>query len=356
MTSIVLNSENQTFSVENIRKNILPKFNIYNADISMVKFKNTDKQRAVYKISYKDNYYCLKKVYFSEADLLYVYSALEWLYRNGLNVPNLLPSYDGGRFIKYDGMLFILTPWIDGIKCDFNSYNHIISSTIELAKMHKVSKKFIPIEGSSNRIGFINLSNSNSKHFSQILNCANLAFKYKDSFSKKFLDDLDINMKLCKLSTEISSKIDIDELSTSLCHGDYVNKNILFTPNNSICIIDFDKCKFDYCAHDISYFMRRLLKRESTNWNIDIYISILKAYNSIKPLTKSDLQYTLSYVSFPQKYWKVSRDYYRNISKCNKSAFQSLISKASIRAESHLVFINFLLDLMEKVDWNINNI
>ena len=48
----------------------------------MIKFKDTEKQRAVYKIDYIDKSYCLKKVYYNEAELLFVYSAMEWLYRN----------------------------------------------------------------------------------------------------------------------------------------------------------------------------------------------------------------------------------------------------------------------------------
>ena len=34
------------------------------AEISIIKFKDTDKQRAVYKIDFKEKSYCLKKVYY----------------------------------------------------------------------------------------------------------------------------------------------------------------------------------------------------------------------------------------------------------------------------------------------------
>lgn len=229
MSSIVCNPDKSVFYEENISKNILPSFNIYDATVSMVKFKDTDKQRAVYKINYKSNSYCLKKVYFPEEELLYVYSALEWLYRNNLNVPKLLPSSNNSRFMKYNNMLFILTPWIQGIKCDFDQFNNIISASIELAKLHKSSQNFTPIEGSLNRTGLENIYISNSKHFEQLLQNSNLAFKFNDPFSNKFITDFDINLKLCEISLELSSSIDIKDLSISLCHGDYVNKNIIFS-------------------------------------------------------------------------------------------------------------------------------
>jgi CotS family spore coat protein len=355
MNSIVCNPGKSIFCEDNISKNILPHFGICNSSVSMVKFKDTDKQRAVYKVIYNDNAYCLKKVYFPEEELLYVYSALEWLHRNNLHVPNLLPSLDNGRFVKYNDMLFILTPWIDGVRCDFDKFNNIISASAELAKLHKKSYNFTPIKGSLNRVGFDNIFLSNSKHFEQILQNSNLAFKFNDPFSKKYIDNFDINLELCKISLEIASNLDVNDLSISLCHGDYVNKNIIFSPDRKLWIIDFDKCKLDYCVHDLSYFMRRLLKRENTNWNIDIALSLLKAYNSYKQLTKSDIKYIVSYLAFPQKYWKISKDYYKNVNKCNKAAFQTLIDKACLRNENQLEFIKLINKILVKNKWSLPN-
>lgn len=341
------------FNEDNILKNILPSFNIYNAEIIMVKFKNTAKQRVVYKINTDTNSYCLKKIYYSEEELLYVYSALEWLYRNDIHVPKLLPSCNGGRYVKYNDMLFILTPWIEGTKCSFDSHKNIIKASIELAKFHKKSTNFKPIEGSSIRTGFDNLYESLSKHSEQILHMSNLAFKNRDDFSKKFLNDFNINLELCKFSLNCASKINTSDLSKSLCHGDYVNKNILFTNTNDLWIIDFDNCKNDYCAHDFSYFLRRLLKREKTNWNIDVAFSMLNAYNSNKQLTKSDLYYIVAYLCFPQKYWKISKDYYKNICICNKNDYLKLINKCSKNQYEHLDFCKEIINIMKNTNWSL---
>ncbi|MBY6763035.1 CotS family spore coat protein, partial [Clostridium botulinum] len=47
-------------SEENVKKYVLPKYNLQTADICQIKFKNTEKQRAVYKVTYGNNCYCLK--------------------------------------------------------------------------------------------------------------------------------------------------------------------------------------------------------------------------------------------------------------------------------------------------------
>lgn len=344
------------FSISNISKNILPHYNLENAEVNMVKFKDTEKQRAVYKIDCSKNSYCLKKVYFPEDELLYVYSALEWLHKYDINVPNLLPTINNGRYVNYDDMLFILTPWIEGNKCDFDNLNHVISSVSQLAKLHKASTNFTPIKGSSNRQGLDNIYISTSKHFEQLLQTSNLAFQYKDKFSREFVDKFDKNLELAKMALEVSALINPNDLSKSLCHGDYVNKNIIFEEDESIWIIDFDKCKYDYCAHDLSYFLRRLLKRDNTKWDLELATSIIKAYNTNKHLTSSDLKYIVSYICFPQKYWKISRDYYKNIKKCNKNSFFTLLTKANSKIDYQLEFSFSIINKMNEADWNANNL
>lgn len=342
-----MDEQNSIINIENIKKYILPAYSLDNADVLMIKFKDTDKQRAVFKVSFNNKDYCLKKVYYDEENLLFVYSAMEWLYRNGVNVPKLLPTKDNNRFFYFKNMLFILTPWVSGEKCNFDSINDIRLSAKTLAKLHKATKNFTSIPGSKERFGLEDYHLSISKHFNDILLNANLANNYNDKFSKIFLDNLSNNLELAKLSLEISSSIKIQNLNTSLCHGDYVNKNILISSNEDICIIDFDKCKYDYCAHDISYFLRRLLKRTTTNWNSALTVDILNQYKSINPLNSCDLKYILAYLAFPQKYWKISRDYYRNINKCNKNAFIALLEKGIKHSQEQLDYINNMIEILE---------
>ena len=62
MASEKLLFNNDGLSLTNIKKYILPLFSLENASVSMVKFKDTDKQRAVFKIETERNSYCLKSL------------------------------------------------------------------------------------------------------------------------------------------------------------------------------------------------------------------------------------------------------------------------------------------------------
>ncbi|ASW43654.1 CotS family spore coat protein [Clostridium isatidis] len=347
MKNILTETKNGLLPLDEIKEQILPKYNLKNVSLTNIKFKDTEKQRAVYRVDLHEKSYCLKKVYYDEENLLYVYSALEWCFRNGINVPKLLPTADGNRYIKYKDMLFILTPWLDGEKCDFDNLNHMLVSSKTLGKLHKTSVNFYPIEGSFERETFEDLSISISKHFNQLLNSIDKAYFYKDRFSNLFLNNLDENLELAKISLEISSSINSSNLSRSLCHGDFVNKNILIS-DNEISLIDFDKCRLDYCTKDLSYFLRRLLKRETTNWQINLTLDILNSYMEENNLTEDDLKYIIAYIAFPQKFWKLSRDYYRNIKKCNRNAFILLLEKAIKRSENQLDFIYKLIKSFNK--------
>ena len=260
MSTEVLSLQECNLSPEIIKQNVLPYYNLQNSKISIIKFKDTDKQRAVYRIDFKEKSYCLKKVYYNINDLLYVYSAIEWLYRNNIKVPKLLPTIDNNRFVSYKDMLFILTPWIEGEKCNFDNIDHVILSVKKLSTIHSISRNFKPILGSSLKEGFDDYYISTLKHFQDLLQTSNEAFKYKDTFSRQFISTFDTNLRLAKISLDISNKIDNNNLSKSLCHGDYVNKNLIFPDDLDPWIIDFDKCKTDYSAKDLAYFMRRLLK------------------------------------------------------------------------------------------------
>lgn len=348
MSKVKKHMSSDIISIDNIKKYILPQYSLEDGEVTMVKFKDTEKQRAVFKIDYKNSSYCLKKVYYDEENLLFVYSAMEWLFRNGVNVPRLLPTINRSRFIIFNNMLFILTVWIDGDKCNFDDINHVQLSSKTLGKLHKTSKSFTAIEGSEIRLGMEDFHLSISKHFNQLLECAKLATNYKDKFSRLFLDNIDYNLELAKLSLEISSSINKKELTTSLCHGDYVNKNIIVDENDAIWLIDFDKCKYDYSMQDLSYFSRRLLRRPNTNWNLTLTTDIIDSYQKENNLTPSDFKYLLAYLAFPQKFWKISRDYYRNIKKCNKNSFITLFEKGLERSESQLKYIHDMIEIFEK--------
>ncbi|MDD3223862.1 MAG: CotS family spore coat protein [Clostridium sp.] len=348
MPNVTQTYSNSLLSNEELQSNVLTAYNLKGCIIYQIKFKDTEKQRAVYKLKSGEDFYCLKKLYYQKEDLLFVYSAIEWLYHFNLNVPRILKTVNKNRYVTYKDMLFILTPWIEGEKCNYDNINHVLKSALVLSKIHSAGENFYPILGSSKRIGYENIYLLMNRHFNQFLYFSNSAFKYGDNFSKIFIENFDSYMHLTKIAVKSASEINFNNLRSSLCHLDYVNKNIIFDDKGNLWIIDFDKCKIDYCVHDISYFLRRFLKRENTNWNLELLLKCLETYEKDTPLNKDEYLYILSYLSFPQKHWKLARDYYNNINVCNKQAFTSLLEKASRNLENQIEMIDSFASIIDK--------
>ncbi len=343
----MLQNKDNFLSNEILINNVLCNYSIGLSKIECIKFKNSDKHRAVYKITDILNSYCLKKVYFNKAELLFVYSVVEWLSRFGFNTPKFIPTKNHSRFSEYDGNLFVLFPWIDGLKLDYDNINHVIKSAANLSLLHQYSKNFYPINKIKARYGCDNIYISTNKHFYELLSFNNSAFKSRDTFSNVFIEFFLTNIKLSDMCTEIASSINHENLSISICHLDYVNKNILLDKNDDLWTIDFDKCKMDYCAHDISYYLRRILKRDKSLWNLQLLKSILHHYENFKALNLDEYKYIFSYLCFPQKYWKISRDYFKSSKKNHCTEFVSLLNKASINSEAQLNFANDFIELIE---------
>lgn len=348
MTKSEVRSKSYLLNNKEIMKYILPQFNINAIEILQIKFKDTDKQRCVYKVLTDSvNTYCLKKVYYPIDELLFIYSAIEWLFRKGILVPKLLPCIDGNRYTLYKNMLFILTPWIEGEKCNYDIDSHIMLSIRNLAKMHNISKDFYPLPNVKFKIFEDQLYPSIIKHFKSLLNLNNSAYKINDEFSKLFYSKFPINETLGKISSEAALLIDYTNISESIIHNDYVNKNLIINAKNEIYVIDFDKCRFGYSIQDLCYCLRRFLKRSSIKWNFGTFNRIINTYEEINPLSFDEFLYLLSYLSFPQKYWRISKDYYNNINKCNKKLYLSLLSKDINKCEAQLIFSISLKEYIE---------
>lgn len=333
-------------NISNIKKNILPNFNIDSCEIIPIKFKDTNKQRSVYKVTFKDRTYCLKKMYCTEENLLIIYSSIQWLSRAGFHVPKLIPTKDRSRYVNYHGMLFILTNWFVGTRWDYDNKEHILLAIKNLALMHKDGVNFYPINKLN--YNFEVAHNSNYKHFLSLLKYNNMANETHDSFSNIFLNNFASIEALGKLSCEASSSINNNFLIKSICHNDYVNKNIIVGNKGQIMVIDFDNCDFDIRVKDLCSCLKRILRRDTENWNFQFFLLILENYENIFPLNFDEWKYILSHLSFPNKHLKLARDYYNNTNKRLKTNFITILEKLNLKNQAQLIFSHSLKKYINK--------
>lgn len=348
-------SKKEYMPAEDIKKYVLSNYPYEIYDVTQIKFKDTDKQRAVYKFESSNGPKCLKKVYFDEENLLFIYSVIEWLYRHGINLPRLLPTKTGGKYVKYNNNLFIVTDWIEGRKCDYDNDMDVAMAAKNLGKMHISTYNFTPIEGSLIRREDYNWYKTFNRRYSQLMKFYNKALIQNDKFSKLFIESFDYYFERAKNAVYYLSCIDNKNLTSpvdkynTICHLDYVNKNIIITDYNDLYVIDFDKCKVDIPIHDLGTFLKRILKRKKTCWSFDILLMVLENYEKERKLTISENIGLLAYLEFPQKYWKVSRDYYNNRKKYDKDVLIKMLKDINNQQKKHSIFCdNFKAYIEEK--------
>ena len=102
----------------------------------------------------------------------------------------------------------------------------------------------------------------------------------------------------------------ISEEEKSFCHHDFTYHNILINDDNEVSIIDFDYCKREVRAFDISNFMIKVLKRR--DWNFEIAKLIIDNYNEVSPLEEDEYMVLYAFLMFPQRYWRICNRYYYN--------------------------------------------
>jgi CotS family spore coat protein len=341
--------------IEELKNNILNQYKLSIYEIESIKFKDTEKQRAVFKISTDKGPKCLKKVFYDKENLLYIYSVTEWLNVNQINCPKFINTLSGHKYVNYKNSLFILTDWIEGRKCDYNNSEDIFKMADNLGRIHKCTAGFVPISGSKSKNADNTYYTNYIKHFYQLLEFWNRANFYKDTFSDIYMELFDFNYNLSKESIRIINNIDFsvpigDAVSNhAICHLDYVNKNIIFNKDNLIYTIDFDNARLDYPVHDICYFLRRILKRDETAWDFDLFKKTIESYENIRALSYNEYLVILALLMFPQKYWKLSKDYFKNRTICNPLPFIHAIEKISEKQTEHEVFCNLLkIDIENK--------
>lgn len=350
-----LESSKDILSIDEIKEKVLINYNLNVLNIENIKYKDTSKPRAVFKVSTDRGVKCLKKVYYDEPTLLFIYSVIEWLNFKGVICPRFISTKKGLKYVRYKNSLYLLTDWIEGRKCDYDNIEDLKLASENLARIHLYSYMFSPIEGSRIPKSESDFVQSLNKHFLQLLELSNKAFILKDKFSRLFLDNFDYNIEKAQESVYLISLIDFsrdfgDRVSKkAICHLDYVNKNIIITPENKLVVIDFDRTAIDMPLHDLIYYFRRILKRENTSWNFEIFKTAIESYERVRKMSYSEHVALLAALMFPHKFWKVSRDYYRNRKECNRDAFITILKKISAQQEKHDLFCNqFKIYIEEK--------
>ncbi|BAK81002.1 phosphotransferase [Candidatus Arthromitus sp. SFB-rat-Yit] len=336
---------------------ILSNFNIKNYKIKKIKEKTSKKSRIIYKITTFDKSFCLKQTYFNVQKILFIYSYLEWLKLYKFEVPYFIKSINNKPFTLYNNKIYTLSNWISGNKLLYNNLDDCIRAIKIISKIHFHLNKIDFIKYSVPTINLVNIKNKFIKYIQDLHKLHEIAKLKNDKFSKIFLSNFYNSLYLANNAYRYSLITNFKNLNISLCHGDYVNKNIIIN-DKSVIPIDFDRCCINYSIYDFGYFLKRYLKHSFDSWNIKNTLTLLNYYNSNNPIFIDEYFYLLSYLSFPYKFLKISKLYFHsNHILTNKEIenYENNLIKSCNDFDKHLLFIkNFEQYISSKFNMKIN--
>ncbi|WP_055669359.1 CotS family spore coat protein [Desnuesiella massiliensis] len=311
-----------------------------------IKIESIKPNKGVYHLKTDKGEKCLKKINYGAQKLLFVYGAKEHLIKNNFNrVDRYCLNAEGEPYALVNEDLYTLSEWIEGRECDFHNLEDVNIAAKNLAYMHISSKGYEPPENSklkSDLERWPHLMDKRVKSFDKMRDMARKK-NNKSSFDLSYIKAMQFYKDLGKRAMEVLNSSEyinickLTEVERSFCHHDYTYHNIIIDKNNDVNIIDFDYCKREVRAYDISNFMIKVLKR--VDWNMEFANTILNSYNEINPLMEEEYRLIFSFLLFPQRFWRLANRYYYNEVNWAQNTFANKLEDLVKEQQIYLKFI-----------------
>ena len=300
--------------------------------------------KGVYYLKTNKGERCLKKINYGPQKLLFVYGAKEHLIKNGFeSVDRYFLNNEGEPYALVNEDLYTLSEWLDGRECDFHNLEEVKLAAETLARLHEASKGYDPPENSKLKTDLGRWTSLMEKRIKSLDKMRDMIRKRnnKTNFDMLYLKSMDFYKEIGKnalMTLKESNYIELCEIAErnkGFCHHYH---NIILTDDNKVNIIDFDYCKREIRAYDISNFMIKVLKR--CNWNLEYAKEIINAYNSVSPLRDDEYKVLYAYLQFPQRYWRLANRYYYNEVNWGQNTFSNKIESIINEQEKFTKFLD----------------
>lgn len=284
-----------------------------------VKIENIKPSKGVYLLKTDKGMKCLKRVNYGTQKLLFVYGAKEHLIKNGFPyVDEYCNNVDGNPYALVNEDIYTLSEWISGRECDFKNKEDVINASKCLAKLHEASKGYEPPENSKLKTDIGRWHHLMEKRVKALDKMRDMGRKKsnKGDFDLNYTKVVQFYKDLGRKAIEVLNDSKYDELCNTtenekgFCHHDFTYHNIVIDNDNKVNVIDFDYCKREIRAYDISSFMIKVLKR--SNWDIDNAELIINSYNEVSRIKEEEYRVIFAFLLFPQRFWRLANRYYYN--------------------------------------------
>ncbi|NEZ46191.1 CotS family spore coat protein [Clostridium niameyense] len=336
-------SKNETKMI----KKVLNKYDFRAIDFSKV--------RSVYKIETTSGNKCLKRTKHGKYKIRNGHMLVEELKKAGFNnIADYYNTKQGAYYVKYNKWVFYATDWIDGEECDLSYIEEVEECAKLLGEFHKATKNI-----DLSKINVKNHLKKWPKVFSRNLNDMEKFKKViqhkrvKNEFDSIYYEHIEnfysrglvaLNYLNTSDYYRISKETNKDK---SLCHNSFYYQNII-KKDNKYYLIDLDSIIIDIQVNDLGKFIRRLMAKKEYQWDFEKAKRIIKAYNSVYKLEKSDLEVMLALIIFPHKFWKLGKKRYKKHKHWSEGKYMNKLNKIIKYDEYERKFLEEYIKYLEE--------
>jgi CotS family spore coat protein len=133
--------------------------------------------------------------------------------------------------------------------------------------------------------------------------------KRKNEFEMKFQSEYPHFTAQAQASVELLAECEKNSPGRSLCHGDFNQHNVVNT-GHGWQIVNFEKVNYSSPISDLSNFLRKMM--EKNDWDKELGLSLIRAYDRVRPLSSGEYRQLYALLLFPEKFWKLANHYYNS--------------------------------------------
>lgn len=239
------------------------------------------------------------------------------------------------------GEKFLIKHWFSGEECNLHDTADIVKAVKNLAILHlnlvnvSIDEEKVQTYQEDSLLKVFRKHNRELKYVKSNF----ITKKQRNEFELCFLANYDMFYEQAIHATELLEQSNYLELRKAcmerktVCHGNYTYHNILIN-RDDIATTNFDKACHGMQISDLYLFIRKCM--EKNNWNIEIGKMILAEYEKILPLDKEELRILFLNIYYPEKFWKITNNYFNNkkswVNSRNIQKLNSLKEQESMKA------------------------
>ena len=227
------------------------------------------------------------------------------------------------------------------------------ASCRNLAFLHKVSS-------SIEEIPFENLKTETTSHLFERKNRELRSIRKfigkvrgKNDFELLYMDCFDSFYKEAShaLADLLKAEADLADTDCGMCHGAYHYHNVLILPDYSVATVNFESLCYQPYLLDLYLFLRKTL--EKNHYDYAFFETGISGYSIYRHLTEKDFLFLYLLFLYPEKFWKISNQYYNHRKSWIPPRTLEKLQKVLAQNEERHSFLKQFADFLRTLNINL---